>query len=202
LVPSELAPASVGSGPHREVELEAARAAVSILRGSLELLPVRPGDPLTLVNTTARSAYDILGATRGIGPNQTDAAFDLLVAAVRERTARAQVLSAEQVLAGERPSHQGLVVAVTENHPLPGVDFDRSTAVEVLRALSEGGHLVQVVALRDPYELADLPFIGDYLCAFGPRPCSAQAAAEVLFGEVTARGASPVSIPGTGIGAR
>jgi beta-N-acetylhexosaminidase len=202
LVPSELAPASVGSAPHREAELEAARAAVSILRGSLELLPVRPGDPLTLVNTTARSAYRVLGATRGIGPNQTDAAFDLLVAAVRERTAQAQVLSAEQVLAGERPSHQGLVVAVTENHPLPGVDFDRSTAVEVLRALSEGGHLVQVVALRDPYELADLPFIGDYLCAFGPRPCSAQAAAEVLFGEVAARGASPVSIPGTGIGAR
>jgi beta-N-acetylhexosaminidase len=163
---------------------------------------VHPGAPLTLVNTTARSAYDILGATRGIGPNQTDAAFDLFLASVRQRTPGVTVLSAEQVLAGERPGHQGLVVAVTENHPLPGIDFDRSIAVDGLRALTAGGHLVQVMALRDPYELTELPFVGDYLCAFGPRRCSAQAAAEVLFGEATARGASPVSVPGAGIEAR
>jgi beta-N-acetylhexosaminidase len=193
---------TVGSNEHQRVELDAARAAMAILRGSLELLPVHPGAPLTLVNTTARSAYDVLGATRGIGPNQTDAAFDLFLASVRQRTPGVTVLSAEQVLAGERPGHQGLVVAVTENHPLPGIDFDRSIAVDVLRALTAGGHLVQVMALRDPYELTELPFVEDYLCAFGPRRCSAQAAAEVLFGEATARGASPVSVPGAGIEAR
>ncbi|MEA2026748.1 MAG: glycoside hydrolase family 3 protein, partial [Chloroflexota bacterium] len=73
----DLKPESVGSEAHRAIELSCARAAVAVERGSLELLPTHPGKPLTVVNTTLRSAYDILGATRGIGPNQTDAAFDL-----------------------------------------------------------------------------------------------------------------------------
>jgi beta-N-acetylhexosaminidase len=193
------APGSVGSPEHRAVEQAAARAAVSVLRGSLELLPVQPGAPLTIVNTTRREAYDILGRTRGIGPNQTDPAFDLFLEAVRRRSPDAHVLSAEEVLDGARPRHDGLVVAVTENHPLPGVDFDNASARPVLQALTDGGHLVQVVALRDPYELEHLPFVRDYLCAFGPRRCSAEAAAEVLFGEAEAPGSSPVSVPRTDV---
>lgn len=198
----DLEPQAVGDAAHRHVELSSARAAVAILRGSLELLPTHPGKPVTIANTTLRSAYEVLGATRGIGPNQTDAAYDLFTAAVRRRSPDARLLSAEQVLAGERPAHDGLVVAVTENHPLPGVDFDRSAARDVLQALIDGGHLVQVVALRDPYELSEMPFVTDYLCTFGPRWCSAEAAAEVMFGEKEAHGASPVSIPGTDIEAR
>lgn len=195
-------PASVGSAAHREIELTAARRALSIERGSLELLPARRGAPITVVNTALRSAYDILGSTRGIGPNQTDAAFDLFVAAVEERSPGARILSAEEVLAGARPSNDGLVIAVTENHPLPGVDFDQSAKHAVLQTLLDGGHLVQVVALRDPYELAAMPFVHDYLCAFGSRWCSAVAAAELVFGEIEASGASPVSVPGAGIEAR
>jgi len=202
LAAEDLRPESVGSEAHRAIELSCARAAVAVERGNLELLPTHPGKPLTVVNTTLRNAYDILGATRGIGPNQTDAAFDLFLESVRKRSPEVRVLSAEQVLGGERPVHDGLVVAVTENHPLPGVDFDRSVVVEVLRALIDGGHLVQVVALRDPYELGELPFVHDYLCAFGPRWCSAEAAVGVLFGEAEAHGASPVSVPSAGIEAR
>jgi beta-N-acetylhexosaminidase len=202
VVPRDPDPSAVGSADHRAAELAAARAAMSVLRGSLELLPVRPGQPLTLVNTTRRAAYEALTKTHGIGPNQRDAAFDLLVSAVQKRTPAVRTLSAEQVLAGDRPQHDGLVVAVTENHPLPGLDFDRSAAAAVLRALLDGGHQVQVVALRDPYELAELDFVEDYLCAFGPRACSAEAAAEVLFGERVAAGVSPVSVPGASVAPR
>jgi beta-N-acetylhexosaminidase len=194
--------ATVGSDEHRAIELSCARAALAILRGSSDLLPSRPGAPLTLVNTSLRSAYDILGATRGIGPNQTDAAFDLFVDAARARSPEAHVLSAEDVLAGQRPSHDDLAVAVTENHPLPGTDFDQSVKHDVLRGLIDGGGPVQVIALRDPYELSDMSFVRDYVCAFGSRWCSAHAAAELLFGEVEAHGATPVSVPGTGIRAR
>ena len=195
-------PASVGSAAHRMIELSAARRAMAIVRGSLELLPARRGAPVTVVNTALRSAYDILGLTRGIGPNQTDAAFDLFVAAIQERSPEAHVLSAEDVLAGARPAHEGLVLAVTENHPLPGADFDQSVKHAVIEKLQAGGHLVQVVALRDPYELGAMPFVHDYLCAFGSRWCSAVAAAELVFGEIEASGASPVSVPGAGIEAR
>lgn len=47
--------------------------------------------------------------------------------------------------------------------------------------------------------LAELEETADYLCAFGPRWCSAETAARVLFGEAEAAGSSPVSVPGTDI---
>jgi beta-N-acetylhexosaminidase len=197
-------PELVGSPTHREVELDAARAAASLLRSGSFGLPLPRGSggpPLVLVNTTRRSAYALLGATRGIGPNQTEAAFDLFATAVRGRATEVVELGAEAILEGARPPTGARVVAVTENHPVPGADFDRSAASHVLEALHAAGIPFLVVALRDPYELAELPFVTDYLCMFGSRWCSAVAAAEVLFGEAEARGASPVSVPGAGVAA-
>jgi beta-N-acetylhexosaminidase len=197
----DLAPAMVGSPGYREVELTVATSAVAALRGVSDLVPFDAAVPPTLVNTTRREAYEILGTTRGIGPNQTDAAFDLFVGAVRRRAPDARAVSAEAVLEGQLPS-AGPVVAVTENHPLPGVDFDTGVRNGVLEALRATGGRVLVVALRDPYELADLPDVTDYLCTFGPRWCSAEAAAAVLFGEAEPMGASPVSVPGADVRAR
>jgi beta-N-acetylhexosaminidase len=195
-------PDTVGSEAHRSIELEQAKSAVALLRGTVDLLPVSVDPEITLVNTTRREAYEILGSTRGIGPNQTDPAFDLFVEAVRRRSPDVRAVSAEDVLMGSIPDGEGLIVAVTENHPLPGVDFDVSTRDRVLEMLMSGGGRVLVVALRDPYELAELPDVADYLCAFGPRAVSAEAAAQVLFGEFEADGESPVSVPGAGIEAR
>jgi beta-N-acetylhexosaminidase len=56
-----------------------------------------------------------------------------------------------------------------------------------------------VVALRDPYELRYLPELPTYLCAFSFRPSAAQAAAEVLCGEVSPHGHTPVSVPDVGL---
>jgi beta-N-acetylhexosaminidase len=194
-------PDAVGSEAHRAVEVRAAQAAVAALRGVTDLLPLEAGAHLTLVNTTRRAAYEVLGATRGIGPNQTDPAFDLLVEAVRRRSPDVRVVPAEDVLLGRLPG-DGPIVAVTENHPLPGVDFDTSVRRGILDALRAGAERVLVVALRDPYELVELPDVTDYLCAFGPRWCSAEAVAAVLFGEAEPAGASPVSVPGTDVRAR
>ena len=195
-------PETVGSDAHRQVEAAAAQAATGVLRGVTELLPLRPETPPTLVNTTRREAYRILGATRGIGPNQTDAAFDLLAAAVRRRAPGTTVVSAEDVLEGRVTATGGRLVAVTENHPLPGVDFDVSARDEVISRLQASGDRVLVVALRDPYELTELEEVTDYLCTFGPRQASAEAAAAVLFGEAEPTGASPVGVPGTDVLAR
>jgi len=198
----ETAPELVGTNEHRRVELGAARAADTMLRGTGDLLPVSRDEPPTLVNTTRREAYDILGSTRGIGPNQTDPAFDLFAEAVQRRAPEARVVSAEDVLMGSIPGGDGLLVAVTENHPLPGVDFDTDVREGVIDALQSGGDRVLVVALRDPYDLGELEEVSDYLCTFSPRWCSAEAAAEILFGEAEAAGSSPVSVPGTDVEAR
>src|SRR5262249_38597572 len=112
------------------------------------------------------------------------------------------LLSAEAVLEGTLPE-SGLIVAVTENYALPGVDFDQTSQPVIVRQLHEiAGDRLIVVALRDPYELADFPALETYVCAFSFRPCAAQAVADVLAGRVAAGGWTPVSIPGTEFKAR
>ena len=185
------------------MELAVSRQAIAVLRDSDKLLPLDREQPVTLVNTALRSACEHLGATSGIGPNQTDAAFDLFAAAIRSRSREVTILGAEDILKGSRPVPGNAVIAVTENHPLPGMDFDQSAKFEVLKALdsSLNGRFM-VFALRDPYELEQLAFIRNYVCAFSSRACAADAAAEILFGEAYASGDSPVSVAGTNVHAR
>lgn len=192
---------SVGSPAHRQVELEAARHAVSILSDTHHHIPINPSQPIILINTTTRSSYGILANTRGIGPNQTTPAFDDLADALKTRCTNLRMVSAEDMLNGELDlvvNSQQLIVAVTENYPLPGVDFDQRSQREIVRQLLEkAGDRLVVVALRDPYELAELPPVPTYVCAFSFRPCSAQAVVEVLCGEFQPTGKTPVSVPKT-----
>ena len=189
--------AIVGATANRGVELNVARRAVSVLRDRDGLLPLRPSTPITLVNTTERSAYEVLTQTRGIGPNQANPAFDVFAQTLAENCSDLSIVAAEDYAARAIPA-ESLVVAVSENYTLPGMDFDQSRQAEIIRSLHQSaGERLVAVALRDPYELADFPEIGTYICAYSFRPCAAQAAAEVLLGETEARGRSPVSVPGT-----
>jgi len=65
----------------------------------------------------------------------------------------------------------------------------------VNRLTAAASDRVAVIALRDPYELADIVGVNTYLCAFSSRPCAAQAAADVVLGKTEPRGKSPVSVP-------
>ena len=191
----------VGSAEHRAIELDVARRAVSKLRDSHGLIPLDPAAPITLVNTTERSAYAVLTRTRGIGPNQPWPAFDVFAEAMGARCEQLSQIAAEDFSAADLPE-AGPVIAVTENYTLPGMDFDGARQAEIVRALHElAGERLIVVGLRDPYELASFPEIGSYLCAFSFRPCAALAAADALLGECEASGRTPVSVPGTDVAA-
>lgn len=188
--------AIVGGGEHRAIELKTARRAISVLRDRNRLLPFDPAAPITLINTTNRSAYDVLTQTRGIGPNQASAAFDVIAASLGKRCSDLTIVPAEAFNVAALPE-AGVIVAVTENYTLPGMDFDRSLQSQIVRRLHGAvPERLIVVGLRDPYELADFPEIGTYVCGFSFRPCAAQAAAEVLLGEYESGGRSPVSVPG------
>ena len=189
--------AAVGTPAHRQVEREIARQAITVIRDRRKLLPIDASAPITLVNTTERSAYDVLTKTRGIGPNQAIPAFDVLAQALGDACPDLQVVAAEDVSSADLPVN-GLVIAVTENYTLPGMDFDRSRQAEIVRVLqAAAGDRLLVVALCEPYELADFPDIDGYICAFSFRPCAALAAADVLLGKAQPRGKSPVTVPGT-----
>ena len=187
----------VGSSEHRAVELDVARRAVSIVRNGRALIPVDPAAPITLVNTTERSAYSVLTQTRGIGPNQATPAFDVFAAAMRAECEQLTEIAAEDFAVADLPA-AGLLIAVTENYTLPGMDFDQSRQAEIVRALHEAAsERLIVVGLRDPYELARFPQIESYVCTFSFRPCAAVAAADALLGKFESSGRSPVSVPGT-----
>lgn len=191
--------ATVGGEAHRAVELRVSREAVAALRNSANTVPLAQGQPLTVINTTSKASYTELGSTRGIGPNQTTPAFDYFLEAVRAFAGDIRVISAEEflsgaaILPGDRP-----IIAVTENYPLPGMDFDQASQIEIVNRLASRQDLI-VVALRDPYELRHMPDVQTYLCAFSFRPPAAQAAAEALFGMTPLAGRSPVSVPEAGI---
>ena len=187
---------TVGTAAHRAIELDVARAAVSIIRDRHSLLPLAAGVPLTVVNTTKRSAYTVLTRTRGIGPNQATPAFDIFAEAIGQ-ACEATIIAVEDFSVDALP-RAGVIVAVTENYTLPGMDFGQSGQADIVSALHQAAaERLIVLGLRDPYELADFPEIGCYVCTFSFRLCAARAAADVLLGRVEARGNSPVSVPGT-----
>ncbi len=191
----------VGSDAHRHIELDVATAAVSILRNRSSLLPLNATQKILLVNTTSRKSYEPLGATRGIGPNQTDASFDLFEAALKQANAIYRSRSAEDVLAANAdPTEDEVIVAVTENFPLPGMDFDQESQAQVVNRLHDQypDQLV-IVALRDPYELRLFPDVNTYLCTFSFRKPAAEAAASRLFDVSDTKTTSPVSVAAAGI---
>ncbi len=192
----------VGCQAHRATERELAGRAISIIRDRHGLLPLDPSAPLTLVNTTLRSAYAVLTKTRGIGPNQATPAFDVFAAAISESCENLALINAEDYSSADQPA-EGVIIAVTENYTLPGMDFDRSRQAQIVRALHDiAGERLLVLALCEPYELANFPDIGGYVCAFSFRPCAALAAADVLLRRAEATGRTPVSVPGTELAAR
>jgi beta-N-acetylhexosaminidase len=195
----ELSASAVGSPAHAEVERAVARHAVAVLRDRAGHVPLSQHATITLVNTTLRASYASLGDTRGIGPNQTVPAFEMFAQALHAHFTYVLELSAEDILADRLPG-SGYIIAVTEDYPLPGMDFEQGSQREVIARLhAHAPDRLIVVALRDPYELATLPDVGTYICAFSFRPCAAQAAVDVLSGEARAGGRSPVSVPGTEI---
>ena len=192
----------VGNAEHRAVELEVSREAVAILRNKHGLVPIPRNASITLVNTTKRDSYAILASTRGIGPNQIEAAFDYFVEAIHDMFASIRVVAAEDVLSETAEFGEGPIIAVTENYPLPGVDFDQASQVQILQRLSaQYQDRLIVAALRDPYELRLLPRVDTYVCGFSFRPSAAQAVADVLSGQQSALGKSPVSVPDTEVAA-
>jgi beta-N-acetylhexosaminidase len=67
--------------------------------------------------------------------------------------------------------------------------------VELVKALAKEKP-VAVVALRGPYDIASVPEVPAYVCAYDSREASLVAAAEVLFGERKPTGSLPAVIPG------
>ena len=97
------------------------------------------------------------------------------------------------------PTEYDAVIAITEDYPLPGVDFDTLHQQELVkRLLAILGRKLIVIALRPPYELPEYPELATYICTCSSRPCAAQAAARAACGIIGTKGKLPVSVPESG----
>jgi beta-N-acetylhexosaminidase len=178
----------VGSREHQKIVAEIAQKAITLARDTESLLPLRlspdahiavvTAQPvnLTPADTTAQITIGLADAIRqrhhGVKaleiPHQAaDADIPALVDAVRD----ADIIVVGTLAADADPAQQAFITAVQQ--------LDRP---------------VIVVALRTPYEVAALPHVGTVLCTYSPSPASVEAAAMVLFGELTATGHLPIKL--------
>ncbi|WP_120510381.1 glycoside hydrolase family 3 N-terminal domain-containing protein [Photobacterium salinisoli] len=168
------------------VARQTAESAVTWVRGGLEI----SGQKLYVINATPDASYHNLMNPRGIGPNQSQPAYEAFIQTLRQTEAVWQEVSVEQL---PDSCNDGYLVVVTENHPLPGEDFDQVQAQQLVQQLSQDFSNLIVVALRSPYDLLRYPTVSHYLCAHSSRPESAAAAARVLAGEHAAGNGCAVS---------
>ncbi|MGC2197909.1 MAG: glycoside hydrolase family 3 N-terminal domain-containing protein [Terriglobales bacterium] len=92
------------------------------------------------------------------------------------------------------------VIAAVYAVPVPG-GLKNSAAVAdatgtlLSKVLDHAAEKAAVVAMGNPYVVADFPAIQNYVCTFSNETVSELSAVEALFGEIPIRGHLPVSIP-------
>jgi beta-N-acetylhexosaminidase len=71
---------------------------------------------------------------------------------------------------------------------------DQALQTELVKALNGLGKKLVVIAVREPYDLRKFPEVGAYVCTYGYREASLDAAAALVFGGIEPRGTLPVTI--------
>jgi beta-N-acetylhexosaminidase len=79
---------------------------------------------------------------------------------------------------------------------LKSVPMEDATANLLNSILGQAADRTVVIAMGNPYVIADFPAIQNYLCAFSNVTVSETAAVRAIFGEISIQGHLPVSIPG------
>ena len=74
--------------------------------------------------------------------------------------------------------------------------LDRGSSAVLANVIKAANEKTVVVALGNPYVIAQYPAIQNYVCTFSSATVSELSAVKFLFGEMPARGRLPVTIPG------
>ncbi|MDO3381463.1 glycoside hydrolase family 3 protein [Gilvimarinus algae] len=171
---------------HRIVADKAAKAAIKVIRNRHQLWPLAER-PFLLAGASNPDLHQTVIDTRGIGPNEPHAAYQVFEQTLMSSGCELTRVTYEQfdtLLASHKARALELpLVMVTEDYPLPGLDYDTQQQRErIAKAWQVFGDQLVVVALRSDYELTHLPDLATYICAYSSRACSAKAAAERLLG--------------------
>jgi beta-N-acetylhexosaminidase len=155
---------------HKSLALELARKAITLLKDDASLLPLRPGEPLLVIETQAANGLGtMLGATTFEIKNDPDA--DAIPAAASMAT-----------------NGRKVIITTTDANLYPG-------QVELVTQLQEKNSNIIIVSVRTPYEISVLPDVPTVLAAYGSNGPALKAIADVLMGKAEASGVVPVTLP-------
>ncbi len=181
--------ASIGSADHRDVALQAARRAITLVRDPDSIVPfaLHDGDNIFVAEFAGASPSPVEGA----GNHQTS------LGALLDKRSPARV--EEQIRTLDPAGHEykqllmaaasaTIIVAVTRRawaHPLQA---------QAVGELAQAGKPLVVVAAREPYDASIAPPQAAVIAAYGDDPATVEAVADVLLGKCQPNGRLPVSL--------
>jgi beta-N-acetylhexosaminidase len=161
---------STATAEHHALALELARKAITLLKDDASILPLKPGEPVLVIETAAAQGLGaLLGATTLEIKNDPDA----------------RIIAA--ALNAARNAHK-VIVATTDASLHSG-------QVQLVNELLAQNPNIIIVSVRTPYDISVLPSVPTVLAAYGGNPPTLQAIAEVLVGKSETIGVLPVTLP-------
>jgi beta-N-acetylhexosaminidase len=158
-----------GTTEHHALALELARKAITLLKDEASLLPLKPGEPLLVIETaTAQGLGSLLNARTLEIKNDPDAS----------------AIAAALTMARDVSK---VIVTTTDAGFYPG-------QVELVTELLAKNPKIIIVSVRTPYDISVLPDAPTVLSAYGGNLPAIQAIADVLMGNSEAFGVLPVTL--------
>ena len=180
----------VGSASHQEVAAEIAAKSVTLVRDKAHNLPLHLGDGQRLAV--------ILPQPVDLTPADTSS----YVTPTLAQALRSYHRWVDEIILPHIPHDEDIAAVLEQIRGCQAVvlgtinAFSQPGQVALVQAVLRTGLPTICVALRMPYDLAAFPEAQTYLCTYSIlEPCM-HALARVLFGETSASGRLPVSIPG------
>ena len=179
----------LGSADHRELALEAARRAITLVRDPDSIVPfaLHEGDSIFVVEFAGAGSSPVESA----GKHQTALGAKLderSPARVQERIGALDPGAHEHEQLLTAAASASVIVAVTRRawaHPLQA---------QTVGDLATAGKPLVVVAAREPYDASIAPPQAAVLASYGDDPSTVEAVADVLLGISEPKGRLPVSL--------
>lgn len=187
-LPAPVASASVSSAAHQRLSAQAYQRAVTLVRDTARLLPLRLA-PDARVFTLAQATASVTQAS------DTPYLHQALIerAQVYHANTRGVLIDAEADPAGvatalEQARGADLVILATLN---ASRDARQAALIERLTAM---GRPIVAIAASDPYDVAAFPQLPTYLATYDYTPPALAAAVDALFGAFTPSGRLPIDV--------